>query len=74
MTYDYDLPRFAAEQRGYVAHIRPRGEDALMPVRQIRPNDRADGSSSGCTGGSIARDACSSAGSSWSAPTTPFCI
>lgn len=25
--YDYDLPRFAAEQRGYSAHIRPRGED-----------------------------------------------
>ena len=25
--YDYDLPRFAAEQRGYLAHIRPRGED-----------------------------------------------
>jgi putative transposase len=25
--YDYDLPRFAAEQRCYVAHIRPRGED-----------------------------------------------
>jgi putative transposase len=25
--YDYDLPRFAAEQRGYTAHIRPRGED-----------------------------------------------
>lgn len=25
--YDYDLPRFAAEQRGYIAHIRPRGED-----------------------------------------------
>jgi putative transposase len=25
--YDYDLPRFAAEQRSYIAHIRPRGED-----------------------------------------------
>jgi putative transposase len=25
--YDYDLPRYAAEQRRYVAHIRPRGED-----------------------------------------------
>lgn len=25
--YDYDLPRFAAEQRGYIAHIRPRKED-----------------------------------------------
>jgi putative transposase len=25
--YDYDLPRYAAEQRHYVAHIRPRGED-----------------------------------------------
>ncbi len=25
--YDYDLPRFAAEQRGYIAHIRPRGEE-----------------------------------------------
>jgi len=24
---DYDLPRFAAEQRGYAAYIRPRGED-----------------------------------------------
>jgi putative transposase len=25
--YDYDLPRFAAEQRGYRTHIRPRGEE-----------------------------------------------
>jgi putative transposase len=25
--YDYDLPRYAAEQRHYMAHIRPRGED-----------------------------------------------
>lgn len=25
--YDDDLPRFAAEQRGYTVHIRPRGED-----------------------------------------------
>lgn len=25
--YDYDLPRFAAEQRRYIAHIRPRGEE-----------------------------------------------
>jgi putative transposase len=25
--YDYDLPRYAAEQRHYVAHVRPRGED-----------------------------------------------
>jgi putative transposase len=25
--YDYDLPRFAAEQRHYVAHIQPRGAD-----------------------------------------------
>ena len=25
--YDYDLPRYAAAQRHYVAHIRPRGED-----------------------------------------------
>ncbi|HEX9035369.1 MAG TPA: IS5 family transposase [Ktedonobacterales bacterium] len=25
--YDYDLPRFAAEQRHYTAHIRPRGEE-----------------------------------------------
>jgi putative transposase len=25
--YDYDLPRSAAEQRHYVAHVRPRGED-----------------------------------------------
>jgi putative transposase len=25
--YDYDLPRFAAEQRGYIPHIRPRGEE-----------------------------------------------
>lgn len=25
--YDYDLPRFAAEQRGYTAHIRVRGEE-----------------------------------------------
>jgi len=25
--YDYDLPRFAAEQRGYIAHIRTRGEE-----------------------------------------------
>jgi putative transposase len=27
--YDYDLSRFAAEQRGYTAHIRPRGEDRV---------------------------------------------
>jgi transposase len=25
--YDYDLPRFAAEQHGYIAHIRRRGEE-----------------------------------------------
>jgi putative transposase len=25
--YDYDLPRYAADQRHYVAHVRPRGED-----------------------------------------------
>jgi putative transposase len=25
--YDYDLPRVAAQQRGYLAHIRPRGAD-----------------------------------------------
>ncbi len=25
--YDYDLPRFAAEQRGYIPHIRLRGEE-----------------------------------------------
>ena len=25
--YDYDLPRFAAQQRGYVAHVRPRGDE-----------------------------------------------
>jgi putative transposase len=25
--YDYNLPRYAAEQRGYVAHIHPHGED-----------------------------------------------
>lgn len=25
--YDYDLPRYAAEQRRFIAHIRPRGED-----------------------------------------------
>jgi len=25
--YDYDRPRFAAEQRGYLTHIRPRGEE-----------------------------------------------
>jgi putative transposase len=25
--YDYDLPRFAAAQRGYLPHIRPRGEE-----------------------------------------------
>lgn len=25
--YDYELPRFAAEQQGYTPHIRPRGED-----------------------------------------------
>jgi putative transposase len=38
--YDYDLPRFAAEQRRYVAHIRPRGEDranAGSPDPQKRP-------------------------------------
>jgi putative transposase len=25
--YDYDLPRFAAQQRGYIAHVRPRGDE-----------------------------------------------
>ena len=25
--YDYDLPRYAAERRGYLVHIRPRGEE-----------------------------------------------
>ncbi len=39
--YDYDLPRFAAEQRGDIAHIRPRGEDRTSarspdPAKQPR--------------------------------------
>jgi putative transposase len=39
--YDYDLSRFAAQQRGYIAHIRPRGEDranagSLAPAKQPR--------------------------------------
>lgn len=25
--YDYDLPCFAAQQRGYIAHVRPRGDE-----------------------------------------------
>jgi putative transposase len=38
---DYDLPRFAAEQRGYIAHIRPRGEEraharSADPVKKPR--------------------------------------
>lgn len=27
--YDYDLPRYAAEHRGYTPHIRPRGQERL---------------------------------------------
>jgi putative transposase len=39
--YDYDLPRFAAEQRGSTLHIRPRGEDranagSLDPAKRPR--------------------------------------
>ena len=39
--YDYDLPRFAAEHRGYTAHIRPRGEErahagSLDPLKRPR--------------------------------------
>jgi putative transposase len=39
--YDYDLSRFAAEQRGYMVHIRPRGEDranarSLDPLKRPR--------------------------------------
>ncbi len=39
--YDYDLPRFAAQQRGSIAHIRPRGEErahagALDPTKKPR--------------------------------------
>jgi putative transposase len=37
--YDYDLPRFAAEQRRYVAHIRPRGEDRAN-ARSLDPAKR----------------------------------
>ena len=37
--YDYDLPRFAAEQRGYIAHIRPRGEDRAH-ARSADPTKR----------------------------------
>jgi putative transposase len=38
--YDYDLPRSAAEQRRFMAHIRPRGEDranARSPDPAKRP-------------------------------------
>ena len=39
--YDYDLPRYAAAQRGYTVHIRPRGEDRANarspdPLKQPR--------------------------------------
>jgi putative transposase len=37
--YDYDLPRFAAEQRGFIAHIRPRGEDRAH-ARSLDPTKR----------------------------------
>jgi putative transposase len=37
--YDYDLPRFAAEQRHYVTHIRPRGEDRAN-ARSLDPTKR----------------------------------
>jgi putative transposase len=37
--YDYDLPRYAAEQRGYVTHIRPRGEDRAN-ARSLDPAKR----------------------------------
>lgn len=37
--YDYDLPRFAAEQRGYIAHIRPRGEERAL-ARSADPANR----------------------------------
>lgn len=38
--YDYDLPRFAADQRGYITHIRPRSDErahAGSPDPQMRP-------------------------------------
>jgi len=77
--YDYDLPRFAAEQRGYRAHIRPRGEDwgglhARTHALQTPPSALAAGWSNACTVGSIARDACSFAGRSWIVRIGPFCI
>ncbi len=39
--YDYDLPRYAAEHRGYTTHIRPRGEErrhagSADPTKQPR--------------------------------------
>jgi len=37
--YDYDLPRYAAEQRGYVTHVRPRGEDRAN-ARSLDPAKR----------------------------------
>jgi putative transposase len=37
--YDYDLPRFAAERRRYVAHVRPRGEDRAN-ARSLDPTKR----------------------------------
>jgi putative transposase len=37
--YAYDLPRFAAEQRGYLAQIRPRGEDRAH-ARSADPTQR----------------------------------
>src|SRR5258708_14548901 len=37
--YDYDLPRFPAEQRRYTAHIRPRGEE-LAHASSLHPPKR----------------------------------
>ena len=63
--YDYDLPRYAADQRHYVAHVRPRGEDRANA--RDPPSGRGGGSWSGCTRGSTARVGCWCAGRSWSA-------
>ncbi len=72
--YDYDLPRFAAEQRDSPPTSVPAARTAPTPGRPIRTSGRAAGWWSGCTPGSTARAGCWCVGRSWSAPTKPSCI
>src|SRR5260370_1085122 len=62
--YDYDLPRFAAEQRGYTAHIRPRGEERAHAgsLHPLKPPRRGGGGRPAGGGGGCAPTAPSGAG------------